>query len=199
MDTANVAPFEVIAGPAEAWYAPVGTAFPELDVAPGGSWTKIGAAGDRSYLEEGVKVMAPQELTYFKGLGSTGDRKAFRVSEEFKVGFSVADMTVEQWKISMNGNAITNTTGSPRKIGLSRGLQVEQYALLLRGPSPYGDGWVTQFEIPVCVESGNPEVVYKKDAAAALAVEFKALEDPLAASNDESFGRLMVQDASSDT
>jgi len=67
-------------------------------------------------------------------------------------------------------------------------------ALLVRGNvSGYGDGFKSQYEIPVCFQSGSPEPVYTKGEPAGLALEFTALEDPAAATPDMRFGRLVMQ------
>ena len=68
-------------------------------------------------------------------------------------------------------------------------------ALLLRGTySPYGDGWNSQFEIPVVFQSGVPSPVFVKGVAAGLAFEYTALEDPNAATSADRFGKIVVQD-----
>jgi hypothetical protein len=197
----NVAPFEIIAQPFTLWVAAVGTAFPSLDDEPGVSWTKVGTSGDRNYTEDGVTLSHAQSQEMFRALGSTGPRKAFRTEEELRIALVLADLTLEQYKLALNGNAITTQaagagTAGYKEIGLSRGLGVTQYALLVRGAhaSPYMDG-IAQYEIPVVVEAGEPEVVFTKGEPAGLALEFVALEDPAAASEDERFGRLVVQTA----
>ncbi|MDP3720767.1 MAG: hypothetical protein Q8T13_23645 [Acidobacteriota bacterium] len=198
-DLSNATPYEIIAAPFTIYLAPVGTAFPPIDVEPDGDWTKVGVSGDRNYTEEGVKVSNPQTIAKFKSAGSTGARKAWRTDEELMISFELADMTLEAWKIALNGNVVTNESGAPRKIGMTRGRSVTQYSLIARGPSPYGDDFAMQYEVPVCIQTGNPEPVKKKDQAAALALQFEALEDPNATSDDERFGRIVAQDSVSDT
>ncbi len=192
------APFEIVAQPFTLWVAAPGSAFPSVDEAPGGSWTKIGTSGDLNYTEDGVKVSHKQKIETFRALGSTGPRKAFRVEEDQMISLTLADLTLEQYSIAMNGNAVTTTgpdTGESgtKKIGLSRGLNVERYALLVRGAgaSAYMDS-VAQYEVPICVQVGEPEVVFVKGTPAGLTLEFQALEDPSAASEDERFGRLVM-------
>jgi hypothetical protein len=51
---------------------------------------------------------------------------------------------------------------------------------------------VLQYEIPVAVQIGEPEVVFVKGEPAALNLEFMALEDPDASSADERFGRIIA-------
>lgn len=193
-------PYEIVAQPFTAWIAAVGVAFPSIDQDPGGSWTKIGTSGDLNYTEDGVTVTMEQAIEKFRALGSTGARKAFRTEEDLMIAFTVADLTLEQIKAALNGNTVATTapgigTAGYKKIGLSRGLAVTEYALLLRGAaaSPYGDDWVAQFEVPRCYQNSNPEIVFVKGEPAGVAMEFAALEDPDAASADERFGRLIAQ------
>jgi len=199
-------PYEVVAQPFTLYVAAVGSAFPDIDEEPGASWTKLGTSGDLNYTEDGVTVTHSQSIELWRALGSTGPRKAFRPEEELRIALVVADLTLEQYAIAMNFNTVSTESpgvGEPgyKKLGLSRGLQVTQRALLVRGnaASPYGDGWAAQYEVPVAVEAGEPEVVFTKGEPAGLALEFVALEDPDAASDDERFGRLIAQNADAGT
>lgn len=188
-------PHEILAQPYTAWIAEVGTTFPTIDEEPGGSWTKIGSAGDLNYTEDGVKVSHKQKLNPFRALGSTGVRKVFRTEEDLTVSFAVADMSLEQYSIAMNGNTVTTVpadTGEAgyKSIGLSRGLSVKRYALMLRGreASAYMEDGVSQYNFPVVVQASEPEPNYTKGDPAVLALEFMVLEDPDAASDQERHG-----------
>ena len=196
----NAAPFEILGGPVSLYVAPVGTAFPDVDETPAGPWALIGTTGNTNYGEDGVTVEQSQTLNFWRGLGAKGPVKAFRSQEEQKIRLTLNDLSLEQYKLAMNGNAITAQAagvGTPgtKTIGLSRGETVTQYALLMRGPSPYMEDGVAQFEVPVAVQSGNPQPVFVKEGPAALAIEFTTLEDPDATSADEKFGRLVAQTA----
>lgn len=191
------APYEVIAAPLTLYVAPVGTLFPDLDAEPSGSWAKVGSSGDRNYSEDGVSVQHQQNVELFRALGSTGPIKAFRTEEGLGISVTLHDVTLEQYRLALNGNAVTEVTNNNphyKKVGLSRGRQVTQYALLARGmASGYGDDLVAQYEVPVVIETGEPEPVYQKGEPAGLELQFTALEDPDAASEDERFGRLVMQ------
>ena len=194
-------PYEIIAAPFTAWWAPVGTAFPLIGAAPAGDWVKIGTSGDRSETEEGVTVAHSQELNLVRTAGATGPVKAFRTQEGLVISFALLDLSLEQYKLALNSNAVATTAAGVgaagyKAIKLYQGLQVTPMALLLRGEaSPYGDGYRSQYEVPVCVQSGSPEPVYTKGDPASLALEFTALEDPNAASADLRFGRFVAQHA----
>lgn len=201
----SVRPFEVVAQPFTIWTAPVGTAFPAVDAAPSGSWSKVGTSGDLNITEDGVTITHNQTVEMWRALGSTGPRKAFRTEEELHIAFVLADISLEQYAKALNGNNVTTTppdvdSGGFKSVGMSRGLEVQQVALLCRGENgPYGDGWPMQYEVPVAVQIGEPEVVYVKGEPAGLALEFAALEDPDAATAHERFGRIVAQNAEAGT
>jgi hypothetical protein len=196
----NATPYEIIAAPFTLWVAPVGTAFPAVDEDPAVEWIKIGTSGDLNETEEGVTVEHAQSFNFWKAAGDSGSRKVFRTSEDLKIRTTIADLTLEQYRYALNGNALTTTaaaSGVPgtKKVGLSRGLTVDTRALLMRGPSPYMADGILQFEVPIAVQTGQPQPVFRRDQPAALALEFAALVDPDAASVDERFGRIVAQTA----
>ncbi|MFZ5749101.1 MAG: hypothetical protein ACOY45_15760 [Pseudomonadota bacterium] len=191
-------PYEIIGAPFTLWLAPVGTAFPLIDAAPGGAWKLVGSNGDENYTEDGVTIQHSQTINKVRTAGSVGARKALRDSEDMMVSLTLLDMTLEQYALALNGNEVETTaagigTAGYKTLGLSRGEEVTTYALLVRGPSPYAPGMNAQFEVPRCYESGSPQPVFRKGQPAGLALQFDALEDPDAASADERFGRLIAQ------
>lgn len=212
----NTSPYEVLAtGAVDVYVAPVGSAFPDLQEDPTtaspDAWTLVGSSGNLNYdSDAGIKVSHSQSLKPWMGLGSVGTRKIFRSSEEQKVAVTLVDITLEQYKHAINSNTVTTVAGTPgtpgtdpdvtshRKIGLSRGFSVATVALLIKvRASGYGDGtpeWTSQYEIPLAAQSGNPEPVFKKDTPVMLALEWTTLVDPNAASEDEQFGRFVMQD-----
>lgn len=192
-------PFEILAAPFTVWFAPVGEAFPAINAAPAGNWARIGTNGDLNESEDGVTVAHSQTTETVRVAGTTGPRKAFRTAEDLMIRFTMLDMSLEQYKHAMNGNAVTTTaagsgTAGFKTIGLHQGLSVATMALLVRGDaSAYGDDYKGQYEVPVCFQSGSPEPVFRKGQPAGLLLEFTALEDPAASSVDERFGRLKFQ------
>lgn len=194
-------PFEILAAPFTLWAAPTGTAFPTISAAPAEAWKKIGTSGDRNYSDEGVTVAHSQSIKTVRGAGATGPQKAWRTEEDLVASLTLWDLTLEQYAIAMNGNTVATTaagiaTAGFKTLKLYQGVQVATMALLIRGDvSAYGDGWNSQYEIPVCFQSGSPEPVFSKGDPAGLALEFTALEDPAAATADARFGRLVMQHA----
>lgn len=195
------APYEIIAQPFTLYVADVGAVFPAIDAAPNpATWTKVGTSGDLNYDEGGVKIKHAQKTDVWRALGSAGPRKAFRTQEDLTISLVLADLTLEEYGRAMNDQTPATDppgvgTAGSKSIGLSRGLDVPQHALLVRGEgaSPYGSGWNMQYEVPVCVQTGDPDVVFTKGKPAGLALEFQALEDPSAATESERFGRLIAQ------
>jgi hypothetical protein len=198
-------PFEVVAQPFSLYTAPLGTAFPAIDEEPSGEWTLVGTSGDLNYDESGVKVQHKQKVEEWKALGSTGPRKAFRTEEEFMFSLHLVDISLEQYSLAMGGGTVATVppgvgTAGYKSLGMSRGLEVVQYALLVRGvgASPYGVGNV-QFEVPRAIQVGDPAPTFVKGKPAGLELSFHALEDLAATSDDERFGRLIAETAEANT
>lgn len=191
----NTAPFEILAGPLDVYYAATGTAFPgvgvtDADIQDGGTWTPIG------YTEGGVKVAHPQTIVELRADQVTGPIKAVRSEEGLEITFDLASLTLENYALALNraiaGPTVGSTGGANKSVPLYRGgFQVETLALLCRQGhlSPYGDK-ALQFEVPVCFQAGAPEDTFTKDNKAVLAVSFHALVDPNRIDDDEAFGRV---------
>lgn len=176
-------PFEIIAGPFEAYVAPVGEAFPAINAAVAGNWTLLGAGGSKNYTEDGVLVRPEQTVQFIRSLGTTGPRKAFRTEEDIVIEFAIEDARIETYAKILNDATVTTVGGPPaeRNMPLLQGRTVKQLAMLIRGVdiTPYGDtaGWHTQWEIPRVVQDGNPETVYRKGEPVALKCTWRALQD----------------------
>jgi hypothetical protein len=186
------APYEVITGPLTVYVAPVATAFPAVNAAPGGGWFKLGTNGTKNYDEPGVTVTHDQTVGKFTPAGSTAARKVFRTAEQLLIEFSLADLTIEQYAKIMNDATVTTTVGPPatKDINLQLGLAVTTFALLARGVSPISDALPAQYQVPIVYQAASPKPVYSKTGVAMLACQFEALDD-LALG----FGKLMIQTA----
>jgi hypothetical protein len=198
----NTVPYEVIAGAAiQLWINTADTAKPSLDDDDTdlvtATWSKVGISGDLSYDNgAGVSVEHPQNINFWRALGDSGSRKAFRADEDCIVRVKVVDLTLATYSLALNGNTVstgpagTGTQGY-KKIGLSRGLMVNTKALLVRLMiSPYGDNWSGQYYFPRVALIGSPTVQYMKTEPAGLELQFQALVKPDAASAAERFGVL---------
>lgn len=201
MPIVNTVPYEVVCAPFVVWKAPVGEAFPLIDAAPGGLWTKFGTSGELNYDEEGVIVEHPQEIAEWMSGGDTGIRKVFRTKDLFKVHFTLVDITLEQYSHAINGNAITAVAASSgvagyKKMGLSRGSNVSQYALLIRGMSPYMASGNIQYEVDIAFQTGSQNVnLGKKGTPAGLMLEFTGIINANASIESERYGRVVAQTA----
>jgi len=188
------APFEIIAGPARVYIAPVGTAFPKINQAPGAAWKDLG------YTEGGINVQHNQSVELLRVDQLTGPVKAVRSEEELHVTFSLAQITLENYSHALNELTVTDVAPTATEAGykwvpLYKGPDVKAVALLIRGPSPYGDGFNLQFEVPVAVQVGEPQISFVRGDKSVLEVDFVALEDATAPSEELKFGRLVAQDA----
>lgn len=192
-------PFEIIGAPLTLWVAPVGTAFPTVAAAPGVGWTKVGTNGDRNYENGGVTVTHGKTYDKVRVAGAAGPVKAFLSEEDLMFGLTLLDITLEQYQLALNGNTITTVapaSGQPgtKKIGLSEDVgRTKEYALLVRGLSPYNEALAMQYQIPRCFQSGAPAPVFRKGGTGAgLALQFEALEDLAATNAQERFGAIIA-------
>lgn len=188
-------PFEVVMAPLTLWLAPVTTAFPDVDEAPSGSWTKVGTSGDKNY-DTGVTVTHQQTITPWTPAGATMPRKVQRTAEGFMIGVTLADTSAAQYAKALNDAAVTQTaagTGTPGydSVPLYQGIGVATYALLARGLSPADESMSAQYQVPIVYQGGEPAPVYDKGAPAALALQFMALYDE----DSTGVGDLIIQTA----
>jgi hypothetical protein len=183
------APFAVIVGPAEVWVAPVATTFPVVNVAPAVAWLSLGKT------DGGVTVTHGQTQVKIRVDQVTAPLKIVRTEEDLTIAFNLAELTLETYGRMLNAVTPTADAGPPatKKIGLYQNVDVSQWALLIRGGSPYGD-WNMQYEIPKVAQSGAPSVKFTRDDKAVLSVEFVALYDSSQSAGEE-FGRLKAQSA----
>jgi hypothetical protein len=193
--TENVAPFEIIAGPVTLYHAPVGSLFPILGEDPlemsESPWVLIGTNGALNYKDDGVTVRHSQTTHIFRSLGETGPRKVFRSAEDLLISVILADLSLEQYRHALNLNAVAEV-GTIKTIGLSRGPVVALRALLIRGTSPYANARA-QYEVPRAFQTGEPEVVFRKDEPAGLMLQWTAVVDEEASTPEERFGRLRAE------
>ena len=191
-----VAPFEIIAGPADVYVAPVGTAFPVVNADPAAAWQSLGRT------EGGVTVRHTQTIEQLRTDQNTGPVKAIRTEEGLEVEFGLAELTIENFAKALGIATVTAAAADPgppelpatKSILLKRGVDVERFALLVRGPSPYLNANM-QWEVPVVIQSEEPEVEFVKDDKSILSCVWVAMEDLDAPTDAEQFGRLIAQSA----
>lgn len=191
----GASPYEIIGAPFTIYLAPVGTAFPAINVAPSGTWTKMGTSGDKNYSDDGVTVTHDQSIEVFRGAGATGPRKAFRTEEDLLIEFGLADLSPDQYAKVLNNAAVSTVAQGSGIAGqkhfvLWQGLTVATFALLARGMSTIDDSLNAQYEVASCFQSGSPDPTFNKGEPAILNCEFTALD---AAGDGAGFGRLRIQ------
>lgn len=174
-------PYEIICAPYQVYAAPTGTAMPQIDVAPTGPWLLLGTSGDKNYSDTGVTVTHSQTVSSFTPAGSTTIRKAWRTEEGLTVGFELADLSPNQYAMMLDNVTVTTvgaTTGNAgdQHFEVFRGVQVQQYALVVQGISPVNENYTAQYEIGSSFQMGNPAPRFSKQGPAMLAIEFHAYE-----------------------
>lgn len=186
-------PYEIIAGPAEIYVAPVGESFPAIGTEPpGGNWTLLATLGTQEYGEEGVTVSHQESVEDFRGLGSTGPIKSFRTEEELTIAAMIHDLTLEEYARAINFVTVA-TDSDDKTMDIYKSNEVAYRALLVRGAGPYGANYNLQYEVPRVRSDSALEIVFQKGTPAGLALQFRALEDLSAASESARFGNLRSQ------
>lgn len=189
------APFHIIGGPIDAYYAPYGTAFPDIADAPedfDAAWILLGTDGAKDYHEDGVTIRHSQEIETdaFRTLGVTLPRKASRTSEMVEVEFDMMDLHAAFYAAALNLGLQTVTTtaagvgtGGNKNFDIERGIRVGQCALLIRGQeiSPeataIANSYNAQLEIANAIQAGESELVFSKDQPAVHKFLFQTLWD----------------------
>jgi hypothetical protein len=172
-------PYEVLASPFEAYWAPVGTAFPAINASPPGPWALIGTSGNANHSEEGITVTSEQTYEDIMVSGHNMPAKKLRLTESLVVSFTVYDMTLEVVRLAFNTNAVAAAAGPPaiKTLQLERGTIINALALLLRGPSPYLETVNMQYQLPRVVHTGGVPISHRRTGAAGVVLEFSLFAD----------------------
>jgi hypothetical protein len=139
-------------------------------------------------------VTHKQTVVEWRGVGGTGPRKVGRTQEDFSIEFTLTDLTMEKYAYSL-GQSLIIVPGPPgtKDVPLYQGTSVVTYALLARGLSPYADGYLAQYQVPIVYQADSPAPVFLKGKPAAMKFKFSAIEDPNAVTVSERFGDLITQ------
>lgn len=200
----NLAPFNILMQVGEIWVAPVGTAFPAINLAtPAGPWALLGNAGKLDYDTDAVHVIMEQTVDEWMGAGSTMARKAQRTAEAIRATVKLADMSFEALRYALNSNPITTVaaaSGIPgsKALPFYQGPDVNNLAVLIRGFSPYsGDAnSFSQVEMPNAYNAGGWDIGQVKGATPwAYTLDLKGLIDPANPSNALRAGRWIAYTA----
>lgn len=186
-------PYEIFAnGAFDIYLAVPNQADPVINVAVPGAWIKLGVAGSQDYGEDGIKVRKETANKEVFGLGSYGVRKVFRDRERLYIEVPLMDATLEAFRDAFNQTAVTVIAGPPAEKTiplLENTVTPTTRALLIRGSnSPYMDGGVLQWWIPIVYQTGSPEANIRKSDPIVLDLQFTAIAD---ATNG--FGKIHAQ------
>ncbi len=188
---------EIIMAPFDVYWAPVGEAFPVVEVAPVGNWLVLGTSLAERTNEDGVTVTMEADYEEFRAAGTSSPIEASRTSESLMVNLILHDMQPEMLRLVLNQNAVTSVAAGGGFAGfdhidLERGPgKVNEIALLVRGTSPQFATGNSQFEVPRCYVSSSPELVFTKGVATGIEMTFNALRDAASPFT----GRFVSQDA----
>jgi hypothetical protein len=191
MPALNTAPLEVMSSPFALYYAAVGTTFPLVNAVPDSSdWELVGSNGDlNADREPGVVIGLPQSVNSWRSHGDLGTRKRFPTEMDLMIKMRLVDMTVEQMALVLNFNTITTPVAGTKRIGLSRSFTIPTRALVLRfDMSPYMESGQSQFCIYMAQMISSPEIKNAQGVPMGYDLEFSALVNPAAVSDDLRFG-----------
>lgn len=177
------APHEIVAAPLTVYLAPVDTAFPTIDDAPGSfdaAWEVLGTQGARNYDDDGVTVSHSEDVSDFVPVGSTMPTKRFRTSESYQISLNLVDISPTQYAKVMNDASVTQVAGGIGTPGedffsLYRGDQVNSFAILARGLSGIDNDLNFQYEFSKAFVSVNGDAQFKKGDPVMLPVEILAV------------------------
>lgn len=165
---------EIVNGPLEAYWGPVGESYPAIGTTPAGNWTLIGASGSENYTEDGVSLQGEDSVEFFRALGSPYPRKAFRTSADLIVSLTMVDLTPAMLRLAFNNNTVTDDTGEDT-LSLLKDLDVTEMALLVRGvgKSTLLSGSNCDFRLPRVVVAGSIDLSFVKGDAVGVELMFQ--------------------------
>lgn len=185
-------PLEIVTGVGRLYRAAYGTTFPAVNATPNASWTELGETQD------GVTLTPEGDVEEIRVDQISGPVKGVRPEEGFKIKTRLAQATLERLG-NLTDNTVTDTAPAPGTIGtrampLARGLDVDEFALIVRGASPYLAASNVQWQFPRVYVASIGDLAYTKDGNLAYEVEFAVLWD-FAATTGEEMGKVIAQDA----
>lgn len=185
-------PYEILTGVGRLYLAVPGTVFPAVNVTPPAPWRDLGVTQD------GIAVKLDEKVTEVYVDQETAPLKASRSEETLVIEATLAETTLENLA-DVLGQTVSDTaagvgTIGTRKSRLYRGPVVKTFAFLFRGFSAYGE-YPAQYELPYGYISGSVELKATKDDNQKIKIEIHALLDPLASTDEDKFGHLVMQDA----
>lgn len=175
------APEELVAVPLTIYLGPVGTAFPDIDEAPGVAWKKLGTEGTANYDDSGVDVDLSETVNDFIPAGRTMPTKRFRTGEKCSIKLNLVDLLPVQWAKVTNDATVTDVVAGVgiagySKFSLYRGTDVNSYAVIGRGASAFDNDLTLQLVISKAFVSVNGTAKFNKGVPTMLPVEIEAIK-----------------------
>ena len=173
---ANTTPYDIVVGPGTIYVAPLDTAFPTVDGTPAAAWTSLGET------EGGVQITPGRETKKIMTDQVFAPKKTIIISRALTIKFTLAQMTLEHLTKVLDDVAVTSVpsgtgTAGYKYMDLKADQTLPQYAMLIRVPSPYANGYM-QYELPSVQPGGDMESSYVKEDKAMLPTTWEANEDP---------------------
>lgn len=185
--------YEILSGVGTLYIAPAGEAKPAVNAAPSGNWVSLGET------DGGVKVTKTQSIESFSTDQRTGKVKAIRTEEGVTVETNLVQATLENLANVLNGQVTDTAPGSgtigKRSLPLHAGADVDEFAILFRGDSPYSATYPGQYYVPRGYIDDDVEMEFVKDGKVLIPFKFEALEDLDASTENDRFGVIEYQDA----
>lgn len=185
-------PYALLVGVGTFYVGPANEPKPELDADPAGNWRDMGLT------DGGLTATKTQNIEKFSADQRTGNLKAVRTEEGMKYETNLQEATLENLADVINGT-VTLTAAGAGQIGeksmtLYKGATVEEFAVLYRGDSAYGD-FPAQLYCPRGFFDEDVGMEFTKDGKTLIPVMFDALEDLNAATPEDRFGQFDEQTA----
>lgn len=173
------AELELIVGPIEVYWGPVGETFTEINASVAGNWVLLGTSGSKNYTEDGVKIRHEKSVEIFRSLGTPYPRAAFITEADIFVEVDLKDYTLAQLRTALNQNTVTSDGGGFDWIPLDVGLDISEIALQIRGvgKSPLLSGGHIQWNLPRMFEEGSREWTFDKGTPVGSTLSFRAIYD----------------------
>ena len=143
---------------------------------PGASWTSLGET------DGGLAFTPKRTVKKHTTDQSFAPKKTTVLTKEIEVGFTLAQVTLERLATVLDGQTVSavaagSGTAGYKELTLSALATLPQYAMLIRVPSPYADGYL-QYMLPAVSPSGDQKMSYKKDDKTMIPTTWDVLEDP---------------------
>ena len=188
-------PNEILTGPVSVFVATAGTANPEIGVADAdlpAAWNLLGA----SLSDDGLVLTPSDALEPTRTLDSPRRKKLHRTEDDLEITCALVDLTVETFGRVLNNAAVTSQAASGgtagyRQVTIGRGFDINYFAVLVRGTSPYNPAFYAQYHFACAHVQLTDGPTFVKSPAAMLGVTILPIDD----TNINAYGTYRAQNA----